>query len=101
MHADWTVNYNALDKNFKHQLLLLTMVDTATWWSKFGPLLNHTTEAASKWLNKYWFSHIPWSRKVIYDNGSESLGYNFQELLESYGIKRLTAMVKNIQALQY
>ena len=37
-------------------------------------------------------------RKVVYDNGSEFLGYNFQELLDSYRIEGQPTTVKNPQA---
>ena len=88
IHVDCCVPWTVYtDKNIKHQILLLPMVDAATGWPKFGPLLNHTAEAAAKCFNEYWFCHYPQPRKIIYDNGFELFGYSFQKLLDSYGIE--------------
>ena len=64
------------------------MVDAVMGWPEFGP--------AAKCLNKYWFCHYPRPRKVFYDNGSELLGYDFQELLDRSSIKGQP--IKNLQA---
>ena len=67
-------------------------------WPEFGPLLIHTAEAAAKCLDKYRICCHPQPRKVIYYNGSEFLGCNFQELLDCYGIERQPSTVKNPHA---
>ena len=80
IHADYcspgTVDYkhSATGVNIKHQILLLTIVDVATGWPEFNPLLNHTAEALAKGHNKYWFCCYPQPRRVFYDNGSKFLG---------------------------
>ena len=104
MHVDycgkWNANYkhSATLQNVKHQILLFTIVNEAIRWHEICQLLNHTVKAATKCLDKYWFCHYPQPRKVIYNNGSEFLGYNFQKLLNSYSIKGHPKTVKNPQA---
>ena len=63
----WRVNCAlcATVKNIKDQILVLTLVDAATGWLEFGPLLNHTAEAPLKCLDKYWFSCNPLLRRVF------------------------------------
>ena len=54
VHVDccgpWTVNYkySITDENIKHQILLLTI-----GLPEFGHLLNQTSKAAAKCLDKY------------------------------------------------
>ena len=74
--------HSAIDKNVKH-LLLLTTLNAVTGHPDFDPLLNHTAEAAAKCIDKYWFCCYPWLKKVVFDDGSEFVGYSFQEHLKS------------------
>jgi transposase InsO family protein len=38
---------------------------------------------------------LPKTFKVVYDNGTEFTGQEFQELLESYGIKPIATTIRN------
>ena len=55
-----------------------------------------------QWFSKAAISIMiwtPWSKQQhIYDNGTELIGRNFQELPKSYGVKGQTTTVKNPQA---
>jgi transposase InsO family protein len=46
-------------------------------------------------FNSKWLCHYPRPAKVIYDNGTKFTSQEFQELLESYGIKPVVIKVKN------
>ena len=45
-----------------------------------------------------WLCRYPCPKQVIFDNGGESTGREFQELLDSYGIKAIPTTVKNLRA---
>ena len=51
----------------------------------------------SKLVNKCWFSRYPRCKYVIYDNGSE-FKLHFEDLCDSYGLKRKPTSIKNPQA---
>ncbi|OWZ13223.1 LOW QUALITY PROTEIN: Pol Polyprotein [Phytophthora megakarya] len=49
-------------------------------------------------FDREWLCRYPRPRKVVYDNGGEFIGEEFQELLRSYGIKKKPITTKNPQA---
>ena len=51
----------------------------------------------SKLVSKCWFSRYPRCKYVIYDNGSE-FKLHFEDLCDSYGLKRKPTSIKNPQA---
>ena len=51
----------------------------------------------SNLVNKCWFSRYPRCKYVIYDNGSE-FKLHFEDLCESYGLKRKPTSIRNPQA---
>ena len=51
----------------------------------------------SNLVNKCWFSCYPRCKYVIYDNGSE-YKLHFEDLCDSYGLKRKPASIRNPQA---
>ena len=51
----------------------------------------------SKLVNKCWFSRYPRCKYVIYDNGSE-FKLHFEDLCDSYSLKRKPTSIKNPQA---
>ena len=80
------------------QLNAMTMCDPATGWFEIAEITNKSAETAALTLDRIWFSRYPRPERCIYDNGSEFLGIEFQEMLESYGIQPKPTMVKNPQA---
>jgi hypothetical protein len=56
------------------------------------------SEGTAKILDQTWFCRYPRPRRCISDNGNEFLGKEFQELLQSYGVKSVSTTVKNPQA---
>jgi hypothetical protein len=108
--------------------MCLTMIDPATNWFEIAELpvveispdgsshktqrkelatdkIGKTKEAyfdksslmISKLVNKCWFSRYPRCKYVIYDNGSE-FKLHFEDLCDSYGLKRKPTSIKNPQA---
>ena len=76
----------------------MTMVDPATGWFKIVEIPNKKADTAAKLLDQTWFCRYPHPVECIFDNGNEFNGQEFQEMLESYGIKALPTTVKNPQA---
>ena len=102
--------------------MCLTMIDPATSWFEMVELpvvekpirnkkrkrngaykvdnkeyFDKSSRQISRLVYKSWFSRYPRCRKIIYDNGSEFKLY-FEDLCESYRIKRKPTTIKNPQA---
>ena len=95
--------------------MCLTMIDPATSWFEIVELpvvvkpakdgrsemsqemFDKTSKQIARLVNKSWFSRYPRCNNVVYDNGSEFKLY-FQELIDSYNIKKKPTPIKNPQA---
>ena len=98
--------------------MCLTMIDPATSWFaivelpivekpilskgrrpsvKNKKIFDKTSKQIARLVNKSWFSRYPRCKNVIFDNGSEFKLY-FQDLIESYGLKKKPTTIKNPQA---
>ena len=98
--------------------MCLTMIDPASGWFEIVELPIHeipkkkskkkgkpekteyfdkTSAQISRLVNKSWFSRYPRCQQIIYDNGSE-FKLHFEDLCETYGIKRKPTTIKNPQA---
>ena len=49
-------------------------------------------------FNQVWLSRYPRPARCLHDNNTEFLGTEFQELLQSYGIKPSVTTIRNPQA---
>ena len=49
---------------------------------------NKKSESIVTLFGNEWLSRYPRPRRVVHDNGNEFVGYEFQELLDNYGISR-------------
>jgi transposase InsO family protein len=76
----------------------ITMCDPATGWFEVAEIKDKISEGTAKIFDQTWFCHYPNPKRCISDNGNEFLGKEFQELLQSYGVKSVTTTVKNPQA---
>ena len=76
----------------------LTIVDRATAWPEFKAAKRFTSTHVSELFDSEWLCRYPRSTTVIYDNGGEFTGNEFQELQQSYGITVLPTTVKNPRA---
>ena len=91
--------YSITTKDGKElSLLALTMCDPATGWFEIAEIGNKKAETAASKLDESWLCRYPRPSRCIFDNGNEFLGKEFQELLDSYGIKPTPTTVKNPQA---
>ena len=95
--------------------MCLTMIDPATGWFEIVELSNtdvlyvrkgeevveviidKSSKCIARLFNKTWLSRYPKAQSIIYDNGSEFKLY-FEQLCESYSLKRKPTTVKNPQA---
>jgi RNase H-like domain found in reverse transcriptase/Integrase zinc binding domain len=82
----------------KLNLHALKRCDPATGWFEVAEIRNKTYEGTAKILDQTWFCRYPRPKRCISDNGNEFLGKEFQELLQSYGVKSVATTVKNPQA---
>ena len=64
-----------------------TAVDKATGWPEIVALSDKRGETVAQIFDDAWLCWYPRPRRVVYDNGSEFIGFEFQELLHSYGIE--------------
>ena len=77
----------------------MTMADPATGWFEIIELPHgHTGEQVALALDRPWSSRYPRPQICRFDNGREFVSAEFQELLESYGIKPSLTTVKNPKA---
>jgi Integrase zinc binding domain len=72
----------------------LTMCDPATGWFEVAESKDKTSKGTANILNQTWFCSNPRPKRCG-DNGNEFLGKEFQELLQSYGVKSVATTVKN------
>jgi transposase InsO family protein len=79
-------------------LHVLTMCDPATGWFEVAEIKDKTSEGTAKILDQIWLCRYPRPKRCISDNGNEFLGKEFQEILQSYGVKSVPTTVKNPQA---
>ena len=83
----------------KYELMALTMADPATGWFEVIELPHgHTGEQVALALDRTWFIRYPRPQVCRFDYGREFVSTEFQELLESYGIKPSPTTVKNPKA---
>jgi transposase InsO family protein len=61
-------------------------------------LKNKGSITVTRSLNQVWLCHYPQPVYCLHDNGTEFVSAEFQELLQSYGIRSKLTTVKNPQA---
>ena len=104
VHVDcagrWTVNFKqeSTGKVLPMKIHILTMSCAGTDWSEFAVMQSGTSKYTAVLFDKHWLCRYPRPRFVIYDNGSEFLGFEFQELITSYRIISKPTTVENPQA---
>ena len=91
--------YKLVDSTGKtYTLNDMTMADPASGWFEIVEVPNKGAETTSLLLDLIWLSRYPRPMQCIFDNGSEFLGKEFQELLESFGITPVPTTVRNPSA---
>ena len=74
------------------------MICEISLWPEVARVANNKAWYIAKVFDNTWLCRYPRPKLVVFDNGNEFLGEEFQELLESYAIKGVPTMVKNPQA---
>jgi hypothetical protein len=102
VHVDligpWDVQYNSTSvpgKGTTEKIQALTIIDKATGWPEFVATRNKTSFHIALLFDSEWLCRNPRPARVVYDNGTEFVGHEFQEMLQSYGIKPVATTVKN------
>jgi transposase InsO family protein len=76
----------------------LTIIDPVTYWVEVVEIKNKTAEEVALQFDRTWLSRYPRPNFCIFDKGSEFIGKEFQEMLESFGIEPQPITTKNPQA---
>ena len=94
----WDVKYNSTSvpgKSTIEKIQALTIMDKTTGWPEFVAIRNKTSLHIASSFDSEWLCCYPRPAQVVYDNRSQFTGQEFQELLESYGIKPLATTIRN------
>ena len=62
------------------------MDDACLGWAEFAIISNKTAKCMAHLFDRNWLCEYPHPVKVLFDNGVESIGFEFQGLVDSYGI---------------
>jgi transposase InsO family protein len=76
-------------------LMCLTIIDIATQWVEIVRIPSKDAVVVAKKFDQVWLSRYPRPLRCIHDQGSEFTGFEFQELLDSYGIRSSPTTVQN------
>jgi hypothetical protein len=76
----------------------LTMADPSTGWFEIVEASDKKALTVAKLFDLTWLCRYPRPVRVIHDHGSEFIGDEFVELLQSYGIASVPTTVNNPQA---
>jgi ribosomal protein L21E len=94
----WDARFNSTNipgKSTIEHIHALTIIDKASGWPEFVAINNETSLNIALLFDSEWLCRYPRPARVVYDNGAEFTGHEFQELLESYGIKPVSTTVRN------
>jgi transposase InsO family protein len=79
-------------------LQALTIIDLSTHFMEIVALKNKESITVARSLDQVWLCRYPRPVDCLHDNGTEFVSAEFQELLQSYGIRSKLTTVKNPQA---
>jgi hypothetical protein len=87
--------YTVCKKNGTHSLHAMTMFDPATFWFEVVEIPYKRAVTCANLVENTWLCCYPRPLQCIFDNGSEFLGAEFANTLDSYGIKHFSTTIKN------
>ena len=87
--------YTVRTKKGIQSLHAMTMFDPATSWFEVVEIPNKKAITCANLVENTWLCRYPRPQQCIFDNGSEFLGAEFANTLDSYGIKRVPTTIKN------
>ena len=85
-------------KTITKEVHAVTMVDDATTWPEVAQLEGNSAYQLARHFDAQWLCRYTRPNKVIYDNGGDFIGREFQKLLCSYTIQRIPTTVMNPQS---
>jgi len=96
----WGIDVKILDtgKTVKKEFSALTMICEATLWPEITRIKCGKSWHIAHAFDSTWLCRYPPTSVVVYDNGGEFCGVEFQELISSYSIKGVPTTVRNPQA---
>lgn len=74
------------------------MVKPVLRWFEMHPIKPKTSENVANTFDQEWRCRYPRPLTCAHDNGAELIGFEFQEMLQSYGMISKSTTVKNPQA---
>ncbi len=98
MIGPWTVQFtltNQLGTTRVEQLQALTIIDKGTGWPEFVATQSKASQHIAILFDGVWLCRYPRPSRVIFDNGGEFTGGEFQELLHSYGVQPIPTTICN------
>ncbi len=98
MVGPWTVQFELTDqpgKTVVQQLQALTIVNKGTGWLEFVATQSKSSQQLAVLFDSAWLCPYPHPDQVVFNNGGEFTGGEFQELLASYGMKPVPTTVRN------
>jgi Integrase core domain len=90
----WTLSV----QNRQERFYALTIIDMVTNLTEIVRLFNCTSAHAAAVFTNTWLAWYPKPTSCIYDQGSEFIGWAFQNMLAQYDIQCQPTTVKNLQA---
>ena len=87
--------YTVRNKKGTQSLHAMTMFDPATSWFEVVEIPNKKAITCANLVENSWLCRYPRPQECIFDNGSEFLGADFANTLDSYGIRRVPTTIKN------
>jgi len=94
----WDVRYNSSGipgRSTIEKIHALTCIDKATGLPEFVAIQNKTSHHVALLFDGEWLCRYPRPARVVFNNGTEFTGSEFQELLSSHGIKPVPTTVRN------
>jgi hypothetical protein len=98
MIGPWQVEFTSTTvagRSTTEKIQVLTVIDKATGWPEFLATRDKSSHHISLLFDSGWLCRYPRPNHVVFDNGTEFMGAEFQELLNSYGIKAVSTTVRN------
>ena len=77
----------------------VTMIDPATGWFEISQYDDKRAITVANIVEHEWLSRYPWPTMITFDQGSEFIGHEFQNMIKhDYGIKAKPITTRNPQA---
>ena len=95
MIEPWSIKCKVANKRVTVAIQPLLMVDKATSWLEIIQADEKDADLVARMFDKQWLCRHPSPKKVVQDNGGVLTGFEFQELLSSYGIEAAPTTVEN------